>query len=999
MVIFSYGMGNVSAANAPTIYVNGSSGNDTWNGQIAVWNGTTGPKATVTNAKGTVNNNGTVYIADSTYDESNITINVNMTIIGESQIGTIINANRHGDIFNIKPGVTLTLENLTIENGNAINGGAIYNQGQLILKDCIIQNNTASNYGGAIDNDGVYGKATANLYNNTFLNNNAQDGGAIINNGDHGKATATINNNTFLNNSSIYVGGAVFNSGNLGYAIANINNNTFLNNHAKGYYGSGGAIDNAGDYGNATATIINNTFLNNSATYVGGAIEDTGFYGNVTAIVNNNSFLNNNSTDGGAIINDGDHGNDITSTVNNNTFLDNSATNGGAISDAGDYGNVTATITNNKLSNNTATDGGGVNNSCDYGNVTATLTNNTFLNNTATDGGAIINDGDHGNQVTVTINNNILLNNTATEYGGADDNTGDYGNVKVTITNCTIENNNAVEGGAIENDGDYSNATAIITNCTIENNTAFHYGGAIDDEGDYGTVIATITNNTLLTNTASDGGAINNAGDYGNTTATINGNTISNNNAIDGGGAFYNTGGDGYANATLNYNRIVNNRGTDVYELNGQVNAGDNWWGTNFNDTNPESAGMTNFPVDIWIILNITANPSSINMGGNSTLTASLLYNNNNTLLKGNLPDGIPVNFIATLGNVNPINTTIQNNKARTLFIPNTLGYAFISAVVDNQRVSTLVQIKNPISTNLTVNSTNSYANHTVNLTAVVTVVDNSIIKEGNVIFTVDNAPSVTSPVVNGIATCTWTIPSSWTAGNYKILANYVGTTNYAASNNTNNLNVLILPLSVIKTDPVNNSVNVVANDVINITFNVPIKAGSMWIELKNSNGTVESFKTTILGNILSIKPSSLLASGTAYIVILHSNSVTDLKGNGFVGPYTIKFTTAIITPKVVSTIPINQKTGFSRTEIISIKFNENIKESIQWSKIQMKNLSTGKKVSITQQIKGNTLDIKMVFLRYAYNWYQIIIPQAAIKDINGHNLQVTYIFKFETGK
>ena len=87
-------------------------------------------------------------------------------------------------------------------------------------------------------------------------------------------------------------------------------------------------------------------------------------------------------------------------------------------------------------------------------------------------------------------------------------------------------------------------------------------------------------------------------------------------------------------------------------------------------------------------------------MGSNSTLTASLLYNNNNTKIKGNLPDGIPVNFASTLGNVNPNKTTIQNNTAKTLFIPNTLGYAHISADVDDQTVSTLIQIKNPISTN-----------------------------------------------------------------------------------------------------------------------------------------------------------------------------------------------------------------------------------------------------------------------------------------------------------
>ena len=91
MVIFSYGMGNVSAANASTIYVNGSSGQDTWDGQLAVWNGTSGPKATIKNATGTVLSDGTVYVANGIYNESNIKLNTNMTIVGETQQNTIIN--------------------------------------------------------------------------------------------------------------------------------------------------------------------------------------------------------------------------------------------------------------------------------------------------------------------------------------------------------------------------------------------------------------------------------------------------------------------------------------------------------------------------------------------------------------------------------------------------------------------------------------------------------------------------------------------------------------------------------------------------------------------------------------------------------------------------------------------------------------------------------------------------------------------------------------------
>ena len=78
--IFSYGMGNVSAAPV-TIYVNGSSGNDGWNGLNSTWtSGLNGPKATISNAVNTVTTNGTVNVASGTYTESGMNIQNNMTI-------------------------------------------------------------------------------------------------------------------------------------------------------------------------------------------------------------------------------------------------------------------------------------------------------------------------------------------------------------------------------------------------------------------------------------------------------------------------------------------------------------------------------------------------------------------------------------------------------------------------------------------------------------------------------------------------------------------------------------------------------------------------------------------------------------------------------------------------------------------------------------------------------------------------------------------------------
>jgi autotransporter family porin len=105
------------------------------------------------------------------------------------------------------------------------------------------------------------------------------------------------------------------------------------------------------------------------------------------------------------------------------------------------------------------------------------------------------------------------------------------------------------------------------------------------------------------------------------------------------------------------------------------------------------------------------------------------------------------------------------------------------------------------------------------------------------------------------------------------------------------------------------------------------------------------------------------------------------------------------VPPKVSSTYPKNLATGCSRTSTIYLKFNEKINTSTYWSKIYVKNLNTGKVAVISKSISGNTLYIKMSSRRYAYNWYQVYIPKAAVKDYFNNNLATYYTFKFKTGK
>ena len=201
-------------------------------------------------------------------------------------------------------------------------------------------------------------------------------------------------------------------------------------------------------------------------------------------------------------------------------------------------------------------------------------------------------------------------------------------------------------------------------------------------------------------------------------------------------------------------------------------------------------------------------------------------------------------------------------------------------------------------------------------------------------------------------------------------------------------------------TDPKNNAVNIAVDKAIKVTFSEPIKAGSLWIEFKNSAGKAAAFTTSISGNVLTITPTSNLSKETMYTLIIHSGSVTDLSGNKYVYAGSITFKTIDQTaPKVAAICPTNGATGISRTRTISIRLSENILKSVNWSKVYIKNLKTGQKCKITACISGNHIYIKTSSKRATYTWYQVYIPASAVKDSAGNNLAKAYTFKFRTGR
>ena len=784
---------NAVSADSSIIYVNDSGGDDSWDGQYAEWilGTSNGPKKSIKNATGTVTVGGTINIANGHYfgeNNTNVIIDKNMTIIGESRENTIINGTGSAQIFTVQKGINVSIKNLTFVNGTATQnltltdknitaGGAVCNFGNLNITNCTFANNAATSEdvskehavaGGAIYNVGDLTITGSDFINNTakgnLIGNNGTMGGSIFNIGnlvvDNSKFTGnnataggaiynlgilTILNSIFTGNvatgNNVTAGGAIYNEYNstlnLNGGVLNVYGSTFTGNRASGngttaggaiasereltikdstFTGNraistndtamGGAIFNFGK-----ATVINskfgldaltgNTVTGKNNASMGGAISN---YGNIT--INGSNFVYNAAYFGGSIINAGNL------TVNSSTFANNTALAGGAISN---YGNSTingGNFTGNKwTSANGVSIGGAILNA-----GTLTVINSKFSSNIATNGGAICNDGILTiTGSTFTSNKVTSTDSTVENYGGAIYNQGKLNVSGSTFTGNRATSTNAINlaygGGAISN---FNEAT--VKTSKFSGNIA-DFGGAISNMGKLNVSGSTFTGNKAVStnlNYAFDGGAISNNGNLTVTGSTFTGNigdlggaisnwgnstilgsTLTSNNATSDGGAVYNEG-----KLTVNFCRIVGNlvkvstyaSGTvyaleDIENYNGSANVKYNWWGSN---TGPSKGRVIGATVSPWLVLTLSASPTTIKAGGTSTITADLLRDSNggyHSYSSGHVPDGMGVSFTTKFGTIGSKAYTVNGIAKSTLKAGSTGGVVNVSAKTDSQTV------------------------------------------------------------------------------------------------------------------------------------------------------------------------------------------------------------------------------------------------------------------------------------------------------------------------
>ncbi len=477
-------------------------------------------------------------------------------------------------IFDVSSSASsVALSNLTLRNGAANQGGAIYVDSgtSLDLARVTLQNNRA-NDGGAIYNNG----GSLNVLQSTLSNNTADaasgSGGAIFS----ASGSVTIVSSQLSFNSATRAGGGI----EVIDGTVSMLRTSLVQNDVNGVAGAANPGNGGGLHvsGTATVTIANGILIGNMAASEGGGLwNQTGSTLNVfnTVIFRNHALGDDATNGGGGIFNNGGVLNvtGAATTISNNFASGTAGSGGGIFNDAGGTVNVTdATITGNVA--NRA--GGGIE---AVAGTTTNLTNVILsLNNAGVGPDAVASPGNGGglhitgagdatilggevsNNVaareggglwngagTMTVDGTLIVGNTASGAAADDGGGGIFNNGgPLNINNATISDNIA-DGAAGSGGGLFSLAGSVmVTGTTFSFNSANRAGGGIEIVD--GTL--TLTDSNLISNDVNGGAgaaAPGNGGGLhvtgGSTMVTIDGGSVFNNLAASEGGGLWNGAG------------------------------------------------------------------------------------------------------------------------------------------------------------------------------------------------------------------------------------------------------------------------------------------------------------------------------------------------------------------------------------------------------------------------------------------------------------------------
>ncbi|MFK8102361.1 MAG: immunoglobulin domain-containing protein, partial [Saprospiraceae bacterium] len=236
------------------------------------------------------------------------------------------------------------ISNQAKEGAGLFNDGSHQGQCTPTIRNCLFENNDATQFGGGMSNDGGYtGMCNPTVIDCFFKNNTCDSGGGAISNRayQNGISNPYIMGTIFEGNHSGAIGGAILNFGIEGTASPTLERCEFSHNFASTY---GGSIYNHGKTGNSSPKISNCLFYKNEAYSCAGMYNLGSNNGNASPEVTNCTFYANIAKYGTCIYNNAGSSSDGVSSpiITNCIFWGNIAT---QIEDAHIFRNVSGTPT------------------------------------------------------------------------------------------------------------------------------------------------------------------------------------------------------------------------------------------------------------------------------------------------------------------------------------------------------------------------------------------------------------------------------------------------------------------------------------------------------------------------------------------------------------------------------------------------------------------------------------------------------------------------------
>jgi hypothetical protein len=325
----------------------------------------------------------------------NIVISKSLTLTASDPLSTVLDGNTLGRVVSITPGVSVSIANVTIQNGQVIdggNGGGIANQGVLTLTNSRVMNNWVSFFDNILGGGGIYNTGTMSVISST-ISHNAATGIDDVGLGIANLGTLRISDSVIGQNYN-YVspppGFALYNTGEASLHNVTISQTTGagIHNHAGGVLNlSSTVIGN--NHGNAVGGVHNNGLMTITASLVTG--NSVGVSG-ATAYMEAGGIFNHDTL----IV--------ISSTISGNR----ACATGSGIYNAGSLRMESSTVSDNKHSCSPAVGGAGITN-----DGTLSVTNSTLSRNTSGAGGGLL-----AHAGTAELNNVTIADNVAQQTGG-----------------------------------------------------------------------------------------------------------------------------------------------------------------------------------------------------------------------------------------------------------------------------------------------------------------------------------------------------------------------------------------------------------------------------------------------------------------------------------------------------------------------------------------------------------------------------------------------------